>query len=340
MEMARQAVLERIRRVRGQGAALAARAFYEGLGHGFGRTPVAWPSLYGVEVAKDVRYGPDPAHRLDVYRPRELSGPAPAVLYVHGGAFQFMSKETHWVMGLFFASQGYVVFNADYRLAPRHRFPAAHQDALAAYQWVLEHGPEFGASRDIVVAGESAGANLVLGIALASCSERPEPWAREIFELQAVPRAVCAYCGLLQLTEPERYSDEPWFFAELIRDVAEKYLPEEGVAGPERDFADPILVLERGDAPARPFPPVVASVGTKDPLIRDTRRLERALERLGVPHHVTYHPGEMHAFQALIWSRESRRSWVETFRFLRETVGLETRPTNTPWSRWLFESVA
>ena len=329
-----------VQKVRGQGALLATRAFYEGLGHGFARTPVAWASLYGVEVLKDVPYGDSgcAAHRLDVYRPKHLDQPAPAVLYAHGGAFRFMSKETHWVMGLFFASQGYVVFNVEYRLAPAHRFPAAHRDVLTAYEWVLDHAREYGAGNEIVVAGESAGANLVLGVVLASCYERPESWARRVFERGVVPRAAVAFCGLLQLTEPDRYSDEPWFFYDLIRDASRTYLPPEGVSGPIQDFADPLLVFERGDEPARPLPPVAASVGTKDPLIRDTRRLEQALRSLGLAHRVTYHEAQMHAFQALIWSREARRAWLETFDFLRRTVGLETTPTNTPWARWLFES--
>ena len=58
---------------------------------------------------------------------------------MHGGAFQSLSKDTHWLMGLAFARRGYVVFSINYRLAPKHRFPAGLQDACTAARWVHEN---------------------------------------------------------------------------------------------------------------------------------------------------------------------------------------------------------
>ena len=52
-------------------------------------------------------------HRLDIYRPRESSGPLPIVLYIHGGGFRILSKDTHWVMGLAFARREFLVFNQE-----------------------------------------------------------------------------------------------------------------------------------------------------------------------------------------------------------------------------------
>ena len=89
--------------------------------------PKARPARYGVEVVKDVDYG---GELLDVYRPKDVakdaSGDAIPVLYLHGGGFRILSKDTHWAMALAFAARRradgrrYVVFVPNYRLAPRH----------------------------------------------------------------------------------------------------------------------------------------------------------------------------------------------------------------------------
>jgi acetyl esterase len=260
-------------------------------------------------------------------------------MYIHGGAFHFMSRKTHWLMGLLFASQGYVVYNVEYRLAPRYRFPAAVQDVLDAYAWIVTHRSAHGAAGPIVVAGESAGANLSWSVLLASCYERSEEWARRIFDLGVVPRACVSLCGMLQVTDPERYLKDsvPRLFYDRIQEVAELYLPEGGLSAsdPVRDFADPLLVLERGEQPRRPLPPVVGTVGTADPLIEDTRRLDEVLDRFDVPHRFGYYPGQIHAFQAFIWSRPARRSWQEVFTFLRDVAKIHTRPTGSAWAKRL-----
>ena len=57
-------------------------------------------------------------------------------------------------------------------------------------------------------------------------------------------------------------------------------------------------------------------MGTRDPLLDDTRRLGAALDRLGVPYEVRYYPGEIHAFHALVWRPQARAFWRDTFAFL------------------------
>src|SRR5215470_12772647 len=108
--------------------------------------PRADPRRHGVEVIRDIAYLPTGRreHTLDVYRPSERSGPLPVVLYVHGGGFRILSKETHWLMALAYARRGYVVFNINYRLAPLAPYPAAIADACAAYVWVTRHAGRFG----------------------------------------------------------------------------------------------------------------------------------------------------------------------------------------------------
>lgn len=87
------------------------------------------------------------------------------VLYFHGGGFCFGSIRTHGLLiGALARAARARVFAAEYRLAPEHTAPAAHEDALAAYRHVLAEGV---APEQIVIAGDSAGGTLVLGTLLA-----------------------------------------------------------------------------------------------------------------------------------------------------------------------------
>ena len=69
-----------------------------------------------------------------------------------------------------------------------------------------------------------------------------------------------------------------------------------------------------------------AFVGTKDPLLDDTRRLAQALTKLGTAHEARYYPGELHAFHALVFLPNARLCWRETFEFLDEVLAAAGRP--------------
>ncbi len=289
--------------------------------------PSSKPERHGVEVVRDVAYGASGAraHLLDVYVPRaKPAGGAkrPVVLYVHGGGFRILSKDSHWVMGLAYARRGYVVFVVNYRLAPTSPYPAALEDCADAYAWVVENAARFGgdASR-LILAGESAGANLVTSMTIAATYERPETFARRIFDVGVVPSATVPACGIFQVTDTERFARRrpmPAYLLDRLLEVEHSYLPERCDIG--FDMADPVVVLERATPPARPIPPFFLSCGTKDPLLDDTRRLGAALTGLGVRNEVHIYPGEVHAFQALVWRPAARACWRETYRFLDETV--------------------
>lgn len=93
------------------------------------------------------------------------AGPAPAILYLHGGAYVLASPRVYRPLTSSLArASGAVVHAADYRLAPRHPLPAALDDALACYRALLEDGLEPGR---IAIAGDSAGGGLCLATALA-----------------------------------------------------------------------------------------------------------------------------------------------------------------------------
>ncbi|HTR49920.1 MAG TPA: alpha/beta hydrolase [Kofleriaceae bacterium] len=306
----------------------AAGAFFESLATVGRLHPAASPKRNGVEVERDVMYGPHGEHnRLDIYRPVHRPGPWPMVLYVHGGAFHLLSKDTHWLMGLVFARFGYLVVNISYRLAPKHPYPAAIADTCAAYRWMLDHARALGGDPTrVVVAGESAGGNLVTSLALATCTPRPEPWARAVYDTGVVPRAAMPFCAILQVSDAERFGRRKklaFWVDGMLRDAGASYL--HGLPrspSPATELADPLLLVERAQQQpfARPLPPFFAPVGTRDPLLDDTRRLEKALAALGVPCEARYYPGGIHAFHALVWDPVARRCWRDALAFLDRHV--------------------
>jgi acetyl esterase len=293
-----------------------------------GDLPNARPERHGVERIHDIPYDTSqPHHHLDVYRPIVRQGPLPVVLYAHGGGFRILSKDTHWLMAIAFSRRGYIVFNINYRLAPKHPFPAAMEDACAALAWVKQNAARFGGDPDrLALAGESAGANLVTALAVATSWPRPEPWARRLWDLDVRPRAVLPACGILQVTDTDRFRRRKplsSFLNDRLREVEEAYLPEAHPQGLARDLADPLVWLERADPPPRPLPPFLAGVGTADVLLDDTRRLKAALDRLGTPCDARYYPREIHAFHAFYWRPNARAFWRETFAFLDRHVQRE-----------------
>ena len=302
--------------------------------------PRAQPAQHGVEVSRDVPYRPGgaPHHTLDIYIPRQLSAglrpghdpatysaPHPVVLYIHGGAFRILSKDTHWVMALAFARRGFLVFNINYRLAPQHPFPAALEDAAAALQFVKREAPRYqGDLSRLVFAGESAGANLVSALSLLTVLQHDTDWAQRAYDAAMVPRVVVPMCGILQVSDTARFHRRrplPLWLQDRLHETEGAYIGEARDHA-QIDLADPLRVFEQmaeGSRPRpidRPLPAYFASVGTRDVLLDDTRRLGAALARLGTPHAVRYYPGEIHAFQALVYRDAARQCWSETYDFL------------------------
>ncbi len=287
--------------------------------------PMARSWSEGVERFGDIPYkdGFRRQHRLDVYRPTRTDGPLPVILYVHGGGFGLLSKDTHWMFGRGFARQGYVVVSIDYTLSGQAPFPAAVQDTFEAFRWVHDNVARYGGDPSrVAIAGESAGANLALALTVAQCWERPEPWAREVFDLageHGVAKAVLPACGMLQVSAPERYlSNEaiPAWMRDRIAVVCRRYLPDPA-AVPSLDLADPICFLETAEPPQRPLPAIFAPCGTNDPVKDDTRRLDEALRRFDGTSEMKWYPGGIHAFHAFIWRPLARECWSDQLRFLR-----------------------
>jgi acetyl esterase len=313
----------------------AAETFFEGLSALGQLHPAASPKRHGIEVERDVVYGPDAKfHQLDIYRPVTRPRPWPVVFYVHGGAFHLLSKDTHWLMGLVFARFGYMVVNISYRLAPRNPYPAAIEDTCAAYRWLAARITQLGGDPDrVAVAGESAGGNLITALTLTATQRRAEPWARAVFDTGLVPKAALPFCAMLEVSRPERFSERrrlPRWIDGMIRDASASYLHGQGIGRDPREteLADPLRVLEEQVAGLptehhfeRPLPPFFAPVGTRDPLLDDTRRLEKALGQLNVPCEARYYPGGIHAFHAMVWDPAARRCWRDALAFLDRAMG-------------------
>ncbi|MCA9628436.1 MAG: alpha/beta hydrolase [Myxococcales bacterium] len=286
------------------------------------RLPLAHPARYGVEVTRDVRYAATTrrAHLLDVYRPLGRRA-APALLYVHGGGFAVLSKDTHRIMALAFASAGFSVFNINYRMGPAHRFPAPLEDASAALDWVAAHASDFDADATrLCLAGESAGANLVAALTYCATHPRPESYARRLFDLDLQIRAVLPIYGLFDMQDMARFerAGMPWWLRAAIRQAGTSYvgrpLEERAASAP---LASPLRCFQAPKPTgARPLPPFFLACGTRDPLLGDSKALCEALRQRGARCELSIHPGEIHGFNALLWRREARAKWRAAFSFL------------------------
>lgn len=288
--------------------------------------PNTHPKRHGVRVIRDVPYKPTGLsdHLLDVYIPEDLAEGElrTAVVYVHGGAFCMLSKDTHRVMAMPFAKRGRVVFNINYRLGPVHKYPAPLEDAAAALLWVMDNARSYGADPDrIVLAGESAGANLVTALAYAITHPTDEPFARELYDRAPSVRAVLPIYGLLDLHHMERFTNRTkvpdWAKREVLA-AAAAYVGKPIADGAARaPLASPLRLFEaEPKGGARPLPPFFIACGTADMLLDDSRRLKAALERRGADADLHVFHGEIHGFNAMVWRPAAKAKWRALFGFL------------------------
>jgi acetyl esterase len=130
----------------------------------------------GVDVVRDIAYGSDARHRLDVYRPvRERTVPSAVMVFMPGGGFIRGDKGERENVGQYFARQGIAVVVANYRLAPAHVWPAGAEDVIAVYRWIRDNAAHYGLDpKRMVLAGESAGAAHVAAATLIRRFHPPE----------------------------------------------------------------------------------------------------------------------------------------------------------------------
>jgi acetyl esterase len=217
-----------------------------------------------------------------VYTPSG-SGPFPVIVYYHGGGWVIADRSVYdgGARGLSKQANA-VVVSVDYRLAPEHRFPAAHEDALAAYKWVANNAASLnGDPKRLALAGESAGGNLAVATAIA---------ARDAG--LSAPRHVLSVYPVAQNTTTtasyEKYADAKplnkpmmlWFIGYATRSPA--------------DLQDPRINLVAADL--KGLPPVTIINAEIDPLRDDGAQLESALRQSGVSVERTLYSGVTHEF--------------------------------------------
>lgn len=318
-----------LRRAFDRGVHVAAQAVY--------LLPSTHPKRHGVQIVRDIPYRSTGLtdHLLDVYLPEDAPPPGaspgdgaaplrPAVVYVHGGAFCMLSKDTHRVMAMPFARRGYVVFNINYRLGPTNTYPAPLEDVATALGWVMDNARAYGADPErIILAGESAGGNLVAALAYMAAHPTDEPFGRALFDRAPKIRAVIPIYGFLDLQDIERFTSRPrvpdWAKREVLT-AASAYVGKPVDAGARRHpLASPLRLFEAAPPPgSRPLPPFFIACGTADMLLDDSRRLKAALDRRGTAATLEVFHGEVHGFNAMIWRPAAKAKWRALFHFLAQ----------------------
>jgi acetyl esterase len=226
--------------------------------------------------------GPGGAIACRAYRPSE-GGLLPALVYFHGGGWILGNLDTHdRIMRLLAVKSGALVLGVDYRLAPEHKFPAAHDDALAATRHVLAQGRGLGidATR-LAVGGDSAGANLSLATCLGLA-----PAERAAIRLQLLYYG--AY-GLSDSASMRAYGNE---MDGLTRADMLRY--RRHLTRTPADLED--LRLDNLSADLRGLPPAIIAAAELDPLLDDSRAMAELMSEAGVANELTIYPGVLHGF--------------------------------------------
>ena len=222
----------------------------------------------------------------------------PCLLYCHGGGYQIGSVRSHAsLMARLAKATGLRVLGFDYRLAPEHRAPAAAQDALAAYQWLLQAG-----DRPLAIAGDSAGGGLALATAIAARDQG-----------LALPNGLVLLSAWLDLGlsgDSYRTLEEHDIFSKpgQLRAMARTYLGRG--ADPADPKASPVFDTLEG------LPPMLVHAGGYDITLDDSRLLATRAQAAQVPVTLTVYEEMYHHFQIFADLPETAQSLAEIAGFL------------------------
>lgn len=211
------------------------------------------------------------------------------LLYIHGGAWTIGWNLAHrWLVGHLARATGRRALAIDYRLAPEHPFPAALEDCLAAYRWLLRQGTR---PEDIIVAGDSAGGNLTLTLMLALRDNgEPLPAAgvclSPVTDLAVEKEVAAAAVPAIQRTGRDAGLPVEWAQQQL-----RLYL---GETDPRLPLVSPYYADLRG------LPPLLIQVGADEYLAHDARRFVPRAQEAGVDVTLQVWPGMWHVFPILV----------------------------------------
>lgn len=224
-----------------------------------------------------------------------------AILYLHGGGYAIGSLNTHRRLAYdISAASAAKVLLIDYRLAPEHPFPAAVDDAAAAWCWLLQQG--FAPSR-LAVAGDSAGGGLTIAalvnlrdkkLGLPACAVAISPWV----DLEGLGNSITT-----------RSAQDPMVQKDGLLWMARMYL---NGKDPRTPLAAPLYADLKG------LPPVLVQVGTAETLLDDAIRIAEKMHAAGVEARLAIWPNMLHVFPlfAPILS-EGRDGCIEIGNFIR-----------------------
>ena len=206
-----------------------------------------------------------------------------AILYCHGGGYTCGQLGYARILASKLAlATGVDVLSFEYRLAPEHPFPAAIEDAVAMWDYLMYMG--YGA-RDVIVAGDSAGGNLALELALKLKEQG-----------RAQPRGLVLFSPWTDMTASGKSyrtckALDPMLTMEYIAAVREAY------TGPDADWSRPCYSPLFADL--RGLPPTLVQVGTNEILKSDSERLVENLQKAGVYAQLEVYPECWHVFQQM-----------------------------------------
>jgi monoterpene epsilon-lactone hydrolase len=204
-----------------------------------------------------------------------------AVLYLHGGGFRIGSVSSHRALIARIAlASGCRVLAINYRLAPEHRFPAALDDAIAAYRWMLDRGLKSG---NVAFAGDSAGGNLVLAAMLALRERR---LALPVSAVLMSPWTDLAATGASYVSRAEA---DPIHQRPMILALARNYL------GGQGDPYDPLVSPLYADLGG--LPPLMIQVGDRETVLDDSVMFADMARAAGVDVNLEVWDGMIHVFQ-------------------------------------------
>jgi acetyl esterase/lipase len=223
--------------------------------------------------------GSNPAR---VYTPQG-AGPFPVILYFHGGGWVIADLDTYDATPRSMAAQSNaIVVSAHYRQAPEHRLPAAHEDAFAAWRWLVDNAASLGGDPGkLAVMGESAGANLAINVSIRA---RDTGLQMPIHQALIYP---VASNNIVSISYEENRNAKPlnkpmmvWFFHNVINN--------------ERDLTSPLIDVVSANLSRLP-PAVVVTAGI-DPLRSDGEKLAEKLKSVGVAVEHRNYRGATHEF--------------------------------------------
>ena len=235
-------------------------------------------------TTKDVTYpAGSGTQKARIYMPDGAKGPLPVVLYIHGGGWVIADIDVYDASPRVLAGlTKAIVVSIEYRHAPEAKFPAAHDDANAAYKWVLDNAAKWGGDpKNVAVVGESAGGNMAVTVAMDARDKG-----------MIAPKTVVAVYPVAN-TSPDTQSKKTyadakplngpmldWFFKNALKDPAEA--------------SDPRLNLVA--AKLNGLPPISIIVAEIDPLHDDGTTLADAIRKAGGTVDVKEYAGVTHEF--------------------------------------------